>query len=120
MPPVAPNYRHNFDLFQRAPDLFERADLLGETTLSIDFAKVTYLSDANWCWRRYACFKPGSKGQPTSLDQITHDLVRRDAGLYITFHPQQWFAHPASTLFYRTRNRAGRHMLPLIKKLKQH
>ncbi|MBI5960643.1 MAG: hypothetical protein HY866_18030 [Chloroflexi bacterium] len=114
--PTAPTYHHNFDLFERVPDLFERADLLGETTLSIDFGKVTYLSDASWHWRRYPHFRPDIKGQPTSLHIISNDLVRRDAGLYINFHPHQWFAHPASTLYYRTRSRIGRHVLPWIKR----
>lgn len=115
--PTAPNYRTNMDLFSRRTDLFERADLLGETTLSIDFSKITYLSDATWKWHRYDHFQPGIQGRPTSLREIQNDLARRDAGLYINFHAHQWFAHPASTTYFRLRNRIGKRVLPLLRQL---
>ena len=62
--PTAPTYRRNLDLFVKRPDLFERADLLGETTLSIDFAKVTYLSDATWAGAATAIIEPGTTANP--------------------------------------------------------
>jgi hypothetical protein len=117
--PTAPTYCRNLDLFVKRPDLFERADLLGETTLSINFTKVTYLSDATWAWHRYDHYQPGTTGEATSLDEIKNELARRDAGLYINFHPHQWFAHPASTTYFRLRNRIGRRMLPILRQLSE-
>lgn len=114
--PTAPTYRSNLDLFLRSPGLFERAGILGETTLSIDFSKVTYCSDATWRWHRYTAFRPGTKGRPTSLRAIMSGLAQFETGIYINFHPQQWFAHPASATYYRTRNRIGRRLLPVLRR----
>jgi hypothetical protein len=113
-PPTAPTYRSNLDLIDRSPGLLERAGVLGEATLSIDFTEVTYASDASWRWRRYDRFQPGARGKSTALGRIMQDSVRGNAGLYINFHPQQWFAHPASMLYYRTRNRLGRRLPPVM------
>jgi len=109
--PLAPTYRHNLDTFSRAPDLFERARLLGETTLSVDFTRVIYVSDAHWRWRRYEAYQPGVTGKPTSLRAIMDALSDLDVGLYINFHPHQWFASPALMLYLRARNRIGRRVL---------
>jgi len=113
-PPTAATYHSNLDLVARSPRLLQESHLLGETTLNIDFTQVRYVSDANWRWRRYEHFRPGMQGEPTSLAEIIRELPFRDMGLYITFHPQQWFAHPVSTVYYRTRNRIGRQLLPLM------
>jgi hypothetical protein len=115
-PPTAPTYGSNLDLITRSPRLLERANVVGETTLSIDFTQVRYASDANWQWRRYDCFQPGTRGEPTSLGEIMQDLPEGNSGLYINFHPQQWFARPVSMLYYRTRNRIGRRALPVIQR----
>jgi hypothetical protein len=117
--PTANTYQANFALFTRAPDLFQRARLIGETTLSLDFTKLVYISDANWRWRRYTSYSAGTKGKPTSLKQIMAELPRPNAALYITFHPQQWFPHPASTLYFRTRHRLGRVIIPLFRMTKR-
>ncbi len=117
--PTAPTYVRNLDLFAKRPDLFERAGLLGETTLSFNFAKVTYLSDATWTWHRYSHYQPGLTGEVTSLNRIKNELARRDAGLYINFHPHQWFPHPASTTYFRLRHRIGRRLLPLLRQLEE-
>lgn len=116
-PPTAPTYRSNLDLISRSARLLERAGVLGETTLSIDFTQITYASDATWRWRRYNGFRPGMRGTPTSLSEITTDLSRDAIGLYINFHPQQWFARPATMLYYRMRNRVGRRLLPHMRRL---
>ena len=115
-PPVAVNYRSNLDLLIHTPGLCERANLLGESTLSIDFSRVAYISDAGWRWRRYNYYRPGVVGKPTSLHATIRDLPRRDAGLYINFHPHQWFAHPATMLYYRVRNRLGTLILPHVRR----
>ncbi|NDJ77800.1 MAG: hypothetical protein GYB65_16240 [Chloroflexi bacterium] len=104
-PSTAPTYTRNLDLLVQRPNLLEQAELLGETTLNVDFARVPYVSDANWRWRRYAHFEPDTVGVPTTLRAVTQ---HPDAALYINFHPQQWFARPLSTLYFRTRNRIGR------------
>jgi len=116
-PPTAPTYRSNLDLVSRSSRLLERAGLLGETTLSIDFTQITYASDATWRWRRYSGFKPGMQGRPTSLSEITKDSSRGAIGLYINFHPHQWFTQPAATLYYRFRNHVGRRVLPVMRRL---
>jgi hypothetical protein len=113
-PPTAPTYRGNLDLVSGAPRLLDKAGLLGETTLSMDFTRVAYLSDATWRWRRYDYYRPGQHGKPTSLRAILDDLTRRDAGLYITFHPHQWFPHPAQALVFRARHRIARQLVPPI------
>jgi hypothetical protein len=95
----------------------ERAHLLGETTLSLDFTRLVYLSDANWQWRRYRNFVPGATGQPTSLRAITELLRHAEMPLYINFHPQQWFPTPASAIYFRTRNRIGRRVKPLLMRM---
>lgn len=110
-PPTAPTYHGNLDLLRDAPGLLDKAGLLGETTLSIDFTNVAYLSDATWRWRRYDHYQPGQPGRPTTLRAILAELTRRDAGLYITFHPHQWFPHPAQALFFRARNRIARQLV---------
>lgn len=115
-PPTAPTYHSNLDLLRRAPDLLDKAGLLGETTLSIDFTRLAYLSDADWRWRRYAHYYPGQRGGNTSLRAILSELARRDAGLYITFHPHQWFPGPAQALYFRTRNRIGRQWVRRIRR----
>lgn len=113
--PTAPMYHSNSDLFTRVPDLFARAGLLGETTLSVDFARLIYCSDANWRWRRYEHRTPDmTAGRLVSLRAIMDELADPNAALYINFHPQQWFAHPASMLYFRVRNRIGRRLLPVI------
>lgn len=109
--PTAPTYQSNHDIFVHTPDLFQRADLLGETTLSIDFGQVVRFSDAGWRWRRYQYYQPGTRGQPSSLKAILRELSHRDAGLYVTFHPHQWFGHSLQVLYYRWRNRAGSKLL---------
>ncbi|MBN2305132.1 MAG: hypothetical protein JXQ72_11675 [Anaerolineae bacterium] len=106
--PTAPSYQSNLDLFRRRPELFERAGLVGETTLSVDFSRVVRLSEANWHWQRYAQYQPGAKGRKTSLRAAAQDLPHLDTGLYVTFHPQQWFKRPLEMLYYRWRNRLGR------------
>lgn len=106
--PTAPGYTANYDLFTRAPGLFERAGLLGETTLTVDFARVVRISDANWRWRRYDHYRPGATGTATSLHAIRQELTRRDAGIYLTFHPHQWFEHASKMRYFRWRNRLGR------------
>jgi len=116
-PPTAPTYRSNLDLLSRSARLLEKAAVIGETTLSVDFTQITYASDATWRWRRYNGFQPGVQGRPTSLSEITKDLPRGAIGLYINFHPQQWFARPVTMLYYRMRNRAGRRLLPIIRQL---
>jgi hypothetical protein len=116
-PPTAPTYRSNLDLVSRSSRLLERAGILGETTLSIDFTQITYTSDATWRWRRHDNFKPGAQGSPTSLSGIMKDSSRDTIGLYINFHPHQWFAQPAATLYYRFRNRVGRRLLPVMRRL---
>jgi hypothetical protein len=117
--PFAPTYRHNFDIFSHAPDLFQRARLLGETTISVDFARVVYVSDARWRWRRYDAYQPGATGKPTSLRAITDALPSLDAGLCINFHPHQWFASPALMLYLRARNRLGRRVFRLSERLEE-
>lgn len=114
--PTAPTYQANFDLFTRVPDLCTRAGLLGEATLSVDFARLIYCSDAAWRWRRYEHTAPGTAGTPTSLPAIMDGLARPDAALYINFHPQQWFAHPVRMLYFRARNRIGRRVLSSIRR----
>lgn len=116
-PPVAATYRSNLDLLIHTPDLCDRAGLLGECTLSIDFSRVAYISDAGWHWRRHNYYRPGSTGSPTSLRATIRDLPRRDAGLYLNFHPHQWFAHPATMLYYRLRNRLGTLILPPLRRI---
>ncbi len=118
-PPTASNYYSNLDLLIHTPDLYERANLMGETTLSVDFSRVEYISDAGWRWRRYHYYRPGVKGKPTSLHATIQDLPRRDAGLYINFHAHQWFAHPAAMLYFRQRHRAGTLILPLLRRYSQ-
>jgi hypothetical protein len=113
--PTAPTYHANLDLFTRAPDLFARAGLLGETTLSVDFARLIYCSDADWRWRRYEHRPPTlTAGTPVSLRAIMAELAGPVAALYLNFHPQQWFARPLTMLSFRARNRIGRRVLPAI------
>lgn len=109
-PPAAPAYTGNLDLLRDSPSLLDEAELLGETTLSIDFTRITYLSDATWRWRRYDRYQPGQPGRPTTLRAILLELARPDARCYITFHPHQWWPHPAQALFFRARHRIGRRL----------
>lgn len=103
--PTAPTYRANLDLLVRRPELIAQAGLLGETTLSIDFARMTYVSDANWRWRRYEHYQPGiTQSVPTTLRAMVTTLPRMDSGLYITFHPQQWYTHPGTMWLFRAGN----------------
>lgn len=114
-PPTAPNYQANYDLFTHAPDLFTRANVLGETTLSLDFTTLTYISDAGWRWRVYDAYGPGAAGKRVSLRRVIEDLVSPQNALVITFHSHQWFVHPAMAMYYRSRNRVGQVMLPLLR-----
>jgi hypothetical protein len=118
-PPTASTYQRNYDLLLHQPDLLAQGGLVGETTYSIDFSKVAYISDASWHWRRYEYFQQGVTGRPTTLYATMRDLPRRDAGFYINFHCQQWFAHPAQMLYYRSRNRFGKWVRPRLTTLKQ-
>lgn len=106
--PTAPGYRANFDLFTQSPGLFARANLLGETTLSLDFSRLVYTSDASWHWLRYENYRHGMQGQPTNLKEIIGRLHRADEAVCVTFHSQQWYPDPISATFYRQRNRLGR------------
>lgn len=117
-PPVAANYQRNLDLLTQKPELLKQVDLLGETTLSLDFKRVTYVSDARWRWRRYEGYQPGQRGQPTSLWAVARDYAQWDTGLYINFHPQQWFEYPIPMIYFRLRNRVGRLFLIALKRLK--
>jgi hypothetical protein len=112
--PTAPGYRSNLDLLAQRPDLLKHAGLSGETTVSIDFERVTYVSDARWCWQFYDHYRPGVKGKPTSLHNTINRFPRWTTGLYINFHPQHWFARPASMVYFRLRHRIGRrlHLTP--------
>jgi hypothetical protein len=107
-PPTAATYRANLDLLRQKPDLLAQVSLSGETTLSIDFDQVIYVSDARWRWRRYDRFQPGAHGQPTSLRATQEAFPYWSAGLYINFHPQHWFAHAAPMRYFRLRQRIGR------------
>lgn len=106
--PTAPTYHSNLDLIARAPDLLQRAQLLGETTFSVDFTQVAYLSDAGWTWRLHTDYAPGSVGTimrlARALARFPDDIPR----LYITVHPQQWFASAWTAHTLRQRNRAGK------------
>jgi hypothetical protein len=115
-PPTATTYRFNLDLLRQRPDLLTEADLSGETTLSIDFERVIYVSDARWRWRRYDRFQPGAQGEPTSLSATQAAFPRWSAGLYINFHPQHWFAHAGPMRYFRLRQRIGRHIRPLLRR----
>ncbi len=106
--PTAPTYRANFDLFTQSPGLFDRANLLGETTLSLDFGLMGYVSDAGWRWHRYQNYRHGMRGQPTNLKQVIRELGQVNEALCVTFHSQQWYPDPVSATFYRQRNRLGR------------
>jgi hypothetical protein len=107
-PPTAATYRANLDLLRQRPALLAQASLSGETTLSVDFDQVIYVSDARWRWRRYDHFQPGAQGQPTSLRATQTAFPRWSAGLYINFHPQHWFAHAVPMRYFRLRQRIGR------------
>ena len=102
--PIAPTYRNNLDLLTHDPALLARCDLHGETTLSVDFTRVVYLSDANWRWRRYDAYgqQPGTAARLAAVDPGS--MAR---GLYVNFHPQQWFENPVAMLYFRARNRIG-------------
>jgi hypothetical protein len=113
-PPAAATYRANLDLLRRDPNLLNRAHLSGETTLSVDFDRVIYVSDARWRWRRYEHYRPGAPGQLTSLRAIQETFTQRPAGLYINFHPQHWFAHAVPMRYFRLRQRIGRRVRPLL------
>jgi len=104
--PVAPTYQANFDLFTLQPDLWQKSGLLGETTLSVDFSRVVYISDALWRWRRYDGYRRGASGEPTAMPAILRAITRE--GVVINFHPHQWFATLPQAQFYRARNRIGR------------
>jgi hypothetical protein len=108
--PATSGYDSNLDLLTHRPELFNRAGLLGETTLSIDFERVTYVSDAGWRWRRYEHYRSGLKGDRTSLRATLNDFRQWPTGLYINFHPQHWFDRPASMAFFRLRHRIGRQL----------
>jgi hypothetical protein len=112
--PVTTTYRANLDLLRQRPDLLNRAGLSGETTLSIDFDRVVYVSDARWRWRCYEHYRPGVQGQPTSLRVVQETFRRWPAGLYINFHPQQWFARAVPMHYFRLRQRIGRRVRPLL------
>jgi hypothetical protein len=105
--PTAPGYRANLDLPRQRPELLKRAHLLGETTLSVDFGRVVYVSDAGWRWQRYEHFHV-EQGKPASLRSVRSRFRQWSAGLYINFHPQHWFVRPSSMLYFRLRHRIGR------------
>jgi hypothetical protein len=113
-PPTAATYRANLDLLRHNPDLLARANLSGETTLSIDFDRVMYVSDARWRWRRYEHYRPGAQGQPTSLRAVQETFPQLPTGLYINFHPQHWFARAGPMHYFRLRQRIGRRLRPLF------
>ncbi len=102
--PTAPAYKGNLDLLIRQPELLAHTGLAGETTLSVDFERVVYVSDARWRWRRYAHY-PHAHAATTLHALSTH--LPHDRGLYINFHPHQWFLHPVSAHYFRTRHRLG-------------
>jgi hypothetical protein len=112
--PTASTYRTNYDLFTHTPDLFERAQLQGETTISVDFNQVGYLSDAGWRWRKHVNYVHGSKGEFTSLHKIQRLMICPDVALYINFPPHQWHPDPARMFYYRNRNRIGMWLLPKL------
>lgn len=115
--PTAPTYQNNLDLLARKPELLEQVGLLGETTLSIDFGHVVYISDALWRWRQYDHYSPGSRhSHPTCLREIVTALEQADRALYLNFHPHQWFPNQASLLYYRTRSRVGQRIMPLVRR----
>lgn len=103
-PPTAPTYQKNLDLLIWQPELLAHTKLAGETTLSVDFGQVVYVSDAGWRWQRYAHYPHLRTG--TSLHTISAHLPR-DRGLYINFHPHQWFPNPISAHYFRARHRLG-------------
>jgi hypothetical protein len=115
--PTAAGYKSNLDLLRKRPHLLERAHLAGETTLSVDFSQVTYVSDAGWRWHRYEHYVPGKQGKPTSLLTEAAQLEHNPTSLYFNFHPHQWFSRGTSARYYRLRNRMGRTLLPVVRRL---
>ncbi len=115
-PPASPTYRSNRDLLVQQPELLTQADIIGETTLSIDFSRVVYISDAYWHWRHYDIPAPGNMGQAITLSEALEACQGRQTGLYVTFHPHQWFASPLSATYYRWRQRIGAHVLPVVRR----
>jgi hypothetical protein len=119
-PPAAPGYRSNRDLMAGAPGLLAESGLLGETTFSMDFGRVDYVSDAFWRWRRYSRYIPeANSGQPIALHLLPGAVVQDGVGLYVNFHPHQWFAHPLSAAAYRLRNQIGRRVVPVLRRIRQ-
>lgn len=112
--PTATTYRANFDLFKHSPDLLARAVLHGETTISVDFSRVLYVSDALWRWRCYSSYTHGQRGKPTTLRVLLTNLPGQFTGLYVNFHPHQWFDTAWRAQYFRTRNWLGQFLLPLI------
>gem|GEM_PF-1553642 len=106
--PLAPTYRRNADLLQRAPDVLRQAALEGDAMLHIDFARVWYVSDAGWRWRVYADYTPDAHGTLTSLRAWLSARLEHERGLYVNVHPHQWFAGTWQARYFRVRNRFGR------------
>ena len=116
--PTAPTYRSNRDLLTQRPELFSQADVIGETTLSVDFSRVVYVSDAYWQWHQYDIPAPGNMGRVITLAGAQDICERHHTGLYVTFHPHQWFATPLNATFYRWRQRIGVRVLPVVRQMR--
>lgn len=113
-PPRTPTYTRNLDLLVQHPELLQRARLLGEATLSVDFAPVMYLSDAGWRWRRYTHYTPQASGIPCSFTELRASLAEGH-NLYLTFHPHQWFARAWQARYFRARQRLGGRVIAALR-----
>lgn len=114
-PPVAAGYVSNLDLLRARPGLLRQARLRGDAVASVDFARLTYFSDAGWRWRRCDGTPPGTSTTPGSLDELCAASAQPDAALYANFHPQHWYALPSNLRYYRWRHRLGVHLLPRLR-----
>jgi len=103
----------NRDLWDEDPD-FERFDLLGEAYLSMDFADVTYFSDAGRTWRDGLLKGDDYVVGPclkTVQAATTSDLVglfrrHRVSRACLHAHPNRWADSYAELVAERTRDAA--------------
>ncbi|MBN1966840.1 MAG: hypothetical protein JW910_19460, partial [Anaerolineae bacterium] len=110
----------NKALLRARPDLLAACGLTGEAYLGVDFARVQYVSDAGWAWRRYPVradaqeyrAEQGVRALPClSQTDLCTLIAACPLPLYLNTHPELWFASGLAARGYRWRRRIGECLL---------
>lgn len=118
-PPVSDTYAGNLDLLRADPSLLSQASLRGDAVASVDFGRLTYFSDAGWRWQRRNGAPPDAAVAPCSFADVLEQVAEPSPANYINIHPQQWFARPANTRYFRWRNRVGMRVVPRLRAIRR-